>query len=200
MNNRLWFHAATAGECNLEIQGETRHLFAGDLVVIPHGSGHKARGNHSAPTPLVFDLPHEFFSDSYAVLRHGGGGDRAHLVGGGIRFDHPGAQHLITALPPLIHIEAAQSTRSDWLRATLAEEVGMSRSALAARFSELVGESAIRYLTRWRMHVALDRMQKTNDNLATTAAHVGYESEAASSRAFKRVMGTSPRSARAALG
>ena len=72
----------------------------------------------------------------------------------------------------------------------------MSRSAFAARFTELVGEPAMRYVTRWRMNVAADLLQSGDATVASVAAQVGYESEAAFSRAFKRVIGTSPRAAR----
>lgn len=72
----------------------------------------------------------------------------------------------------------------------------MSRSAFAARFSDLVGEPAMRYVTRWRMHVALDLLRRTDANVAAVATQVGYDSEAAFSRAFKRVIGSTPRAAR----
>ena len=84
----------------------------------------------------------------------------------------------------------------DWSVASLADEVAMSRSAFAARFTELVGESAMRYVTRWRMHVAFDLLQRGDGSVASVAAKVGYGSEAAFSRAFKRVIGTTPRAAR----
>ncbi len=83
----------------------------------------------------------------------------------------------------------------DWSVAALADEVAMSRSAFAARFTELVGEPAMKYVTRWRMHVAVDLLRNGN-TVAATAGCVGYESEAAFSRAFKRVMGEPPRAAR----
>ena len=53
------------------------------------------------------------------------------------------------------------------------------------------------YVTRWRMHVALDLLQRGEHSVAETAARVGYDSEAAFSRAFKRAMGVTPRDARA---
>ena len=85
---------------------------------------------------------------------------------------------------------------NDWTVARLAEEVAMSRSAFAARFTNLVGEPAMQYLTRWRMHVALDLLQSGELTVAAVAARVGYQSEAAFSRAFKRTIGTTPRSSR----
>lgn len=84
----------------------------------------------------------------------------------------------------------------DWTVAALAAEVAMSRSAFAARFTQLVGESAMRYVTRCRMHHAAGLFLNSNATVATVAAQVGYDSEAAFSRAFKRVTGTTPRCAR----
>ena len=86
----------------------------------------------------------------------------------------------------------------DWSVAALAGEVAMSRSAFAARFTELVGEPAMAYVTRWRMHVAMDRLG-AGETVARIAAALGYRSEAAFSRAFTRVVGESPSAARRAL-
>jgi len=72
----------------------------------------------------------------------------------------------------------------------------MSRSAFAARFTELVGEPVMRYVTRWRMQAALDRLQHDDVAVAELAAGLGYDSEAAFSRAFKRTLGISPGAAR----
>jgi AraC-like DNA-binding protein len=79
---------------------------------------------------------------------------------------------------------------------SLAAEASMSRSAFAARFSELVGEPAMHYVTRWRMNVALTWLEREKAPLGELAARLGYRSEAAFSRAFKRFMGFSPGAAR----
>jgi AraC-like DNA-binding protein len=84
----------------------------------------------------------------------------------------------------------------DWTVALLAKEVGMSRSGFSARFTSLVGESAMRYLTRWRMQLARAQLLETSDSLSVLADRLGYQSEAAFSRAFKRVFGVSPGSLR----
>lgn len=83
-----------------------------------------------------------------------------------------------------------------WSVASLARETAMSRSAFAARFTELVGEPVMRYVTRWRMHVALDMLQQGDVSVAELAVQLGYDSEAAFSRAFKRTLGMSPGAAR----
>jgi AraC-like DNA-binding protein len=68
----------------------------------------------------------------------------------------------------------------------------MSRSAFAARFGELVGEPPMHYVTRWRMHAALTSLREGNATIGEIALRLGYQSEAAFSRAFKRFMGLSP--------
>ncbi|MCZ6579575.1 MAG: AraC family transcriptional regulator [Gammaproteobacteria bacterium] len=84
----------------------------------------------------------------------------------------------------------------DWTVASLAKEVGMSRSGFSARFTNLVGESAKRYLTQWRMQLARTQLQQSSDSLSVLAERLGYQSEAAFSRAFKRVFGVPPGSVR----
>jgi AraC-like DNA-binding protein len=79
-----------------------------------------------------------------------------------------------------------------WRVETLASEVAMSRSAFAARFTQLVGEPALQYVTRWRMHKAAGLLRQGGDSVAEVAAQVGYQSEAAFSRVFKRWTGQAP--------
>ena len=71
-------------------------------------------------------------------------------------------------------------------------EIGMSRSALAKRFSELVGDSVKHYITEWRMQLARDELLTSPQTVAVLAEKYGYQSEAAFSRAFKREFGVSP--------
>lgn len=85
-----------------------------------------------------------------------------------------------------------------WTVARLAHEVAMSRSAFAARFTDLVGEPPMQYLARWRMLVARSMLSDGTAALAEIAEKLGYRSEAAFSRAFKRETGMSPGAARAA--
>ncbi len=266
MEHCLWFHVVTTGTCTVEVDGhEPRSVDTGDLVLVPHGTGHRAWGATPAPTPSVLDLPHDEMSEQYAVLRHGGGGELTQVVCGGVRFAHPAARHLVEALPPIVHVRAARTPCSDWMHALLgliadetrgvrpgsgavvsrlcdviviqairswietdpaartgwlgalrdeqigaaiariharperawsvaelATTVGMSRSAFAARFTDMVGEPVMRYVTRWRVYHALDLLESTDLTVPAVAARVGYESDAAFSRAFKRVVGASP--------
>jgi AraC-like DNA-binding protein len=80
-----------------------------------------------------------------------------------------------------------------WTLQSLAERVGMSRSVFALRFRETVGATPMEYLTRWRMLLAADRLKNSSDGLSTIAQSLGYESESAFGKAFRRVMGCSPR-------
>ena len=278
MPDSLWFHVITAGECVL-IDSQDRHhrLRRGDVVVLPHGAGHRAAEPADAPAPLVFDLPHDYISRQYAVLRHGGptrgtesaAHERTDLICGVVQFDHPAARSLIEMLPEIIHIDAAQAaswhwfpsllalmshetqsaraggeavvTRlcdilviqairwwvdhdpsahtgwlgalrdpaigeaiaaihrdpaADWTVQLLAEQVALSRSAFSARFTELVGESPMNYVTKWRMYVAIDLLRHQQLPIAQVASQTGYQSEASFSRAYKRVMGYPPSAAR----
>lgn len=79
-----------------------------------------------------------------------------------------------------------------WTVDTMAREAGMSRSAFSARFTTLVGEPAMRFVARWRMHVAVAALRDDRVTIAAVAEQLGYDSEAAFSRAFKRVVGRWP--------
>ena len=80
----------------------------------------------------------------------------------------------------------------DWSVASLAKQVGMSRSGFSARFSALVDEPVLHYLTNLRMQLAHRQILQTSDSLAKIAQRIGYNSEPAFNRAFKRVMGMPP--------
>lgn len=94
----------------------------------------------------------------------------------------------------LIHRDPAR----DWSVARLAQEVAMSRSAFAARFTELVGETPMHYVARWRMQTAATWLREDGAVLADLALRLGYRSEAAFSRAFKRIIGVPPGAVRRA--
>ena len=83
-----------------------------------------------------------------------------------------------------------------WTVASLAGQISMSRSAFAAKFTALVGEGPVQYLTRWRMQLAMNRLVDSGMSLAEIAEHVGYQSEVPFSKAFKREVGLSPGSYR----
>jgi len=90
-----------------------------------------------------------------------------------------------------------------WTLDELAEGVAMSRSAFSERFTALVGQPPMHYLAQWRMQLAAGRLATGDAKVAAIAEEVGYDSEPAFSRAFKRLMGVAPaawRRARARVG
>jgi AraC-like DNA-binding protein len=89
-----------------------------------------------------------------------------------------------------LHADPARS----WTVDELAGEVGLSRSALAQRFSELLGQPPMQYLAHWRLHMAARELRDGGKSLAEVALAVGYDSEPAFSRAFKREFGLPPAS------
>jgi len=100
----------------------------------------------------------------------------------------------------LIHEDPA----GPWTVQSLASSAGMSRSAFASRFNRLIGEPPLHYLTRWRMQKAQRLLRDGRVSLSDVATRVGYDSEAAFSKAFKRAVGAAPgayrRRARSGLG
>jgi AraC-like DNA-binding protein len=88
----------------------------------------------------------------------------------------------------LMHHDIARS----WTVDELGREVGLPRSALADRFIRLIGTPPMHYLASWRMQVAMQELRNTSASLARVADMIGYESEAAFSRAFKKAVGTAP--------
>lgn len=266
----LMFHVVMSGRCWLVVDGsEPYRLEPGSLALVPHGAGHRLLSAPGVDAANLFDLPREQISERYEILRYGRGGERANLICGTVRFDHPSAKQLIQLLPKKICIEAWQSPQMEWVQSTLhlmasesramqpggetiitrladiliiqtirswmaddplaqtgwlgalqdkqigyaivliqrdparvwtvsslAREVAMSRSAFAARFKELVGESPKQYVTRWKMNLAMSWLSEGRGSLAEIANGLGYQSEAAFSRAFKRCIGVSPGSAR----
>lgn len=87
-----------------------------------------------------------------------------------------------------IHADPAHS----WTVSELADQIGVSRSALATRFTQMVGQPPMKYLTYWRLQLASQQLQHSDDSIAKIAIQVGYESEAAFNRAFKRYVGVPP--------
>jgi AraC-like DNA-binding protein len=84
------------------------------------------------------------------------------------------------------------SVSTPWTVESMAAAAGMSRSAFAVRFKELLGQTPLEYVTEWRMQKAIHLLQQRDKKLIDVARLVGYESDAAFSKAFKRVVGASP--------
>ncbi|MGH9475580.1 MAG: AraC family transcriptional regulator [Terriglobales bacterium] len=117
---------------------------------------------------------------------------RAHIASG-VEWRNQGWLRAIfdpqmgTALSAIHH-----SVKTPWTVESLAAAAGMSRSAFAARFKELLGQAPLEYVTEWRMEKAMPLLQQRDKKLIDVARSVGYESDAAFSKAFKRVVGASP--------
>jgi len=88
----------------------------------------------------------------------------------------------------LLHTRVAEP----WTAEQLADAVHLSRSAFAERFTALVGVPPMRYLNNWRMQVAAQRLRECTNSVAQIAAEVGYESEFAFAKAFKRTFSETP--------
>jgi AraC-like DNA-binding protein len=82
-----------------------------------------------------------------------------------------------------------ERVNTPWTVESLAEAAGMSRSAFAARFKDLLGQTPLEYVTAWRMQKAMHLLEQRDKKLIDVARLVGYESDAAFSKAFKRVVG-----------
>jgi len=101
---------------------------------------------------------------------------------GGLRDRHVGRA--------LVRLHARPT--EDWTIEKLADEVGLSRSALHDRFVQFTGQPPMQYLTCWRMQLAAGLLRRRGAQVTSVALDVGYESVAAFSRAFKRVTGVAP--------
>jgi AraC-like DNA-binding protein len=96
-------------------------------------------------------------------------------------------RHVSKALA-LIHEDPARA----WTVDALADAIALSRSAFYERFTELIGQPPMQYVTNWRMQAAANLLRQSNSSVASIALEVGYESEAAFARAFKRLVGSPP--------
>ncbi len=117
---------------------------------------------------------------------------RLHLAdeaAGGVGWLYALADQQMSAAISCMHDEPGAA----WTLEGLAGRVGMSRSIFAQRFKATVGATPMEYLTRWRMLLAGDRLTHTDDSIGEIARALGYESESAFGKAFRRVMGCSPR-------
>lgn len=256
------FHLVTEGGLVLEVDGETTTMSAGDVVLVPHGTGHAVLDAPGTPATPLFDLPREEVGDRHERIRVPGPGPRTRLVCGAVSFTGLGVGRLLQGLPAVL--PAGSSEDASWMRAAfevigaesrnprpgsdivtarladvlvvnvvrswlesgtpdrgwvaglrdpllgralasfhaepggpwtlemLAREAGMSRSAFAARFRDRLGEPPMAYVTAWRMDLAARTVRDGDLPLARVAERVGYQSEAAFNRAFRRAHGVTP--------
>jgi AraC family transcriptional regulator, alkane utilization regulator len=103
---------------------------------------------------------------------------------------------LLSALKDPIVSQVLERIHADpahpWTVSALADRMSISRSALAARFTQLLGQPPMKYLTYWRLQLASHQLQDSDNSIANIAIEVGYESESAFNRAFKRHVGMPP--------
>lgn len=262
MPGTMIFHLLTRGEAVVEVDGTRDTVSPGDLLLVPHGTGHVILDRPgSLPTPL-FDLPRVEQTDRYERVRLPGDGARTELICGAVSFTGLGAGRLVQSLPSVLRLgpdddsgwqraaldligaesrhprpgsdvvtarladvlvvqairgwleseapdrgwvaglrdpvlgRALSSFHADpaapWSLESLARQAGLSRSAFAARFTDLTGESPIGYVTAWRMDLAARLVRDGSLPLSRVAERVGYRSEAAFNRAFRRAHGLTP--------
>lgn len=157
MRDCLSFHAVISGQCILTVDGhESVTLDVGDVALVPHGRGHRLGTQPGVSTPSIFDLPHDYLSDRYAVLRHGvEGGDRVELICGAVQFEHPAAANLLGVLPAVIHVRNDQSTPTSGIRGMIdvmggeARELRAGGETIVTRLCDIVVIQAIRF---WLEH------------------------------------------------
>jgi AraC-like DNA-binding protein len=264
------FHFMVEGECWLHAGDRPPlRLMQGDIVLLPHGTGHVIADRLGAPPQQLREIDRALVGNNIYRLRAGGDGPRALIICCTIGFDGPTAHPLLQMLPELLHISATEhpdrnladllrimaeevgdqrigsatimarladvvvtrlirtwiETRpaemGGWLAAVrdahigraiaaihrrpgarwtvdaLAAEARLSRSTFADRFTALLGVSPARYLLQWRMRLAAAWLRGDVMSIAEAAEQLGYASEPAFSRAFKRFFGATPGAVRA---
>jgi AraC-like DNA-binding protein len=261
------FHLLTEGSGygQVEEDGQSVPLNAGDIVVFPHGDPHVLRNGSSAmPVDNAEELQ-RMLSQGLKVSRMGGGGEVTKFICGYMSCDPELSRVFLGGLPPILKISIRDDASGQWLEnsirysvdnvvpsrpggeavlaklsevlfvetlrryiaqipqeqtgwlagvrdpeigkalallhrkpadpwtiASLANEVGISRSVLAERFRRYLSETPMAYLTRWRLHLGAQLLTSTNRSVAHVAGEVGYESEASFNRAFKREFSLPP--------
>ncbi|ATB46191.1 helix-turn-helix domain-containing protein [Corallococcus macrosporus] len=195
------FGTVVAGHCVILLEGQRRvvRCEAGDVYLLGNPPPYVMASDATAPRLEA----HALFSrvtDGVVTLGAAGTAPATHIVGGHFVFDASNAHLLMRALPPILRVPAASAGPLRELAGLLVRELasaaGMSRSAFAARFKQLVGRPPLDYAIGWRMDLARDALRTTERTVGELAFAFGYESESAFSTAFRRVVGMSPRAYR----
>lgn len=141
------FHFVAEGSCFLRTDGTTTRLEAGDLVLLPHGLGHELADSRDTPADPVEALPHENIGKSASILRHGGEGDAALLICGGVQFEpHP----LVELLPEVLFVGANDGGAQEWVELTLrimggeAATPGPGSETVITRLADILVVGAVR--------------------------------------------------------
>jgi AraC-like DNA-binding protein len=263
------FHLVLDGRATLTLDEPgiaPTELSAGELALVPHGSGHLIQDERGSPARPLGDILAEQPARAAERLAYGGDGTRTLLLCGGFALASGLPENLLSLLPPLLVLDTASTGLSRWLEPTLAllrneiasdapggsamlakladvflaeiarrylssldvliisvpsaaaddpsvsaalalmraqpdapwtvadlaRKVGLSRTAFAARFRELVGEPPMSYLARLRLGYAAGYLSATDKTVREIARMVGYSSEASLSKAFQRRFGRAP--------
>ncbi|MGK3961477.1 AraC family transcriptional regulator [Sorangium sp. So ce118] len=259
------FHFVVSGVCWLRAPKRGwLELHAGDVALLPHGTGHAIADRARGRVKPLEEMPLEEIGDRTYEMRAGGAGARSILVCCSVGFAQPSVNPLLELMPPLLlvrgggaedavlpvlldamadevlrrrvgaatvmtrladvvitrvvraWVESRTEDTEGWLAAirdpqigralaaihrrpgepwsveSLADVARMSRSIFSERFAAVVGVPPARYLARWRMHVASGWLRDDRVTVAEAAVRLGYDSEAAFSRAFKRFSGVPP--------
>lgn len=264
------YHYVTHGRVLLQLaEAEAICIEAGEIVVFPANDGHRLGSDLSVEAVEAGELVLPPENGNLARIRHGGGGERAHIMCGFLGTDTPN-DPVIEMLPNVLKLEVKQGAAVDWIESSLryaalemasgrtgshamlaqlaeclfmeavrryvdslppmergwlagfgdpvvgralsllharkdhpwtvddlATQTGLSRSAFAERFTRLMGEPPMHYLTKRRLRSAAQRLRTSSEPVAQIAFEAGYESEAAFNRAFKRELGIPPSAWRA---
>src|SRR6266567_3459632 len=176
-SHMILYHYVVEGELRIRVDGEDGEdlvLGVGDVVLLPRNDLHLVGSDLNLPPVAGSDIIQPPREGGLFTIHHGGGGKRTRMICGYLGCD------------------SAEDNPRPWNVDDLSREVGLSRSALADRFISLIGMPPMHYVASWRMQVATQKLRNTSASLAQVADLVGYGSEAAFSRAFKKAFGTAP--------
>jgi AraC family transcriptional regulator, alkane utilization regulator len=260
------YHYVVDGEMHVALSDRpAQRLRSGEIVLFPHNDFHLIGSDVSLHPVSAATVILDGGNKIVRTVRHGGGGEAAHMVCGFLGCDIALTTPIVSTLPPLMILPLDETPAADWIRSTLqyaanevaggqtgstavlsklsellfveavqhyvrsmpegqtgwlaglrdpavsralalmhadiahpwsveelAREAGLSRSGLAERFNRVIGVAPVHYLTDWRLQVAGQKLRESTEPLVRIAEQVGYESEAAFSRAFKKKFGTPP--------
>ncbi len=150
MAGYVWFHAAVTGSFTLLADDDRAvPVSAGELALVPHGTGHRLQSAPGVPTPDILSIDREIVSDRYETLRYGGGGAETYVICGAVRLEHPAAHQLVRSLPATIVVSTSHDD-TEWLHSTLrllgaeARQARPGSEAVITRLADIIVIQAIR--------------------------------------------------------
>jgi len=265
-NHLIPYHYVVDGEMQVALSDQpAQRLRSGEVVLFPRNDFHLIGSDVGLPPVSAAAVILDGGNRIVQAVRHGGGGEAAHMVCGFLGCDRGLTTPIVSTLPQSMILRVDETPAADWIRSTLqyaanevadgqtgstavlsklsellfveavqhyvrsipdgqtgwlaglrdpavsrslalmhadiarawsveelAREAGLSRSGLAERFTRVIGVAPMHYLADWRLQVAGQKLRDSSDPLVRVAEQVGYESEAAFSRAFKKKFGAAP--------